>query len=507
MTQSNKVDPMSDQIKELEEDNELLVLQLRQAQEELQKYYRKYTELEKTQLTSGGAPIAEDESVVEMLSEIERLRVLSETQEWVNRSESDNALHARLGRMIVDSASSAAGIMSVPSKLIKFWRSATNTSIPSQLGGEDFSNVIAAYQKSGIEGANSLIADAQVPQQVAATALTKLARHLMKDHKFSDAVKVSEEAFRIDPKGFRLKWLAFRFHDAGDVIKAESIVQLLPAETSFTDSESKQVDQIKFEAQRERTKRAKAKTGFNQKKQQRERELQELKQTLAAVEGEKTQLQSRAEAQAGQLQEQERELGAIKLNEQSLASDKLRLEEQLTQLERQRSEQTATIEQRERELQELKQTLAAVEADKTQLQSRAEAQAEQLQDRERELGAIKLNEQSLASDKLRLEEQLTQLERQRSEQTASIEQRERELQELKQTLAAVEGEKTQLQSRAEAQAEQLQERERELNVLRVSEQKLQTVHANQQQKMQEEIVRAEAQIDLIKEMVLREDAL
>lgn len=76
-----------------------------------------------------------------------------------------------------------------------------------------------------------------------ANAWTALSRHLMQN-KRDHAAEAARRAYALDPKPYRLKWLAFRLHEAGDVIEAAAMLELLPADTPFSSSETRQAGRL-----------------------------------------------------------------------------------------------------------------------------------------------------------------------------------------------------------------------------------------------------------------------
>ena len=63
-------------------------------------------------------------------------------------------------------------------------------------------------------------------------------------------------AWETDPRPYRLKWLAFRLHDAGDAITAEALLDMLPADIPMSESEQRQAMQIHHESEYVRTEKA-----------------------------------------------------------------------------------------------------------------------------------------------------------------------------------------------------------------------------------------------------------
>lgn len=245
-------------IKDLEEENELLLLQLHQVQEELELYFLKYKELESGSpfiIKNGLGTNWVDDELPEALAEVERLKTLVAVQAEIKDIESRNALNIRLGNMVLEASNSVGGVTMLPFSLLSFWRNAKKNNPPKELGGKNFSAVIKAYVERGFVGVKSLLKGDEYSPQIKGNAYTALARHLMKlDAKA--AAEAAAKAYEADPKPYRLKWLACRVHEAGDVLKAEAMMACLPETLTFSDSESNQARQIRYEAKRLRIRNA-----------------------------------------------------------------------------------------------------------------------------------------------------------------------------------------------------------------------------------------------------------
>lgn len=266
MTQQIGTEDTSAKIKDLEEENELLLLQLHQVQEELEVYFLKYKDLEagrtgSAQSTAGANIARVDYEIPEVLAEVERLKTLVQVQAEIKEIECRNALNVKLGNMLLEGSSSVGGLSKIPFVLLGFWRTVSRNKIPAKLGGKEFTGVITAYKNSGFVGIKSILDSVTVSPIVKANGYTALARNLMRSDPKA-AAEAANKAFELDPKPYRLKWLAFRLHDAGDHAKAEAIIDLLPLDNKFSDSEERQVKQLRFEAKNNRQRQAKKKMKF-----------------------------------------------------------------------------------------------------------------------------------------------------------------------------------------------------------------------------------------------------
>lgn len=260
ITNHSRVD-LELRLKNAEEENELLLLQLHQLQEELEQHYLRDMGIRAAQpgvsKTISHAENSAHDALLEVLAENQRLRVLVSVQRKLYQIEARNALNARLGDILIDAADagSAAALLRVPFKFAKIWREAKRRTPPQELGGTSFARVISAYSEGGFDAVEKLLAQASSWPVVQANAYTALARHLMKTQR-ATAAEAARRAHTLDPKPYRLKWLAFRLHDAGDLSEAEAILDLLPSDTPLSDSEIRQAGQLRYEAKYQRFRNA-----------------------------------------------------------------------------------------------------------------------------------------------------------------------------------------------------------------------------------------------------------
>jgi hypothetical protein len=265
-------------LKELEEENELLLLQLHQVQEELERYFQQCQVLEKGQggtVTSALAnPGWVDDQVPETLAEVARLKTLVETQARLHHVEAANALNARLGDILIQSVSSTGKLVGLPARLLKIWRESQAREIPAALGGKNCDKVIEAHKEGGFEAVAKLLSPIAAPT-IKANAYTVLARHLRHGQP-AQAAEAARLAYEEDPHPYRLKWLAFRLHEAGNVLEADAMLDVLPIDTQFSDTEAQKVDQVRHEARRTRLREAKQRTAFAEKRAEVERQLKTL---------------------------------------------------------------------------------------------------------------------------------------------------------------------------------------------------------------------------------------
>ena len=543
-------------VSELQQENELLLVELHHAQEELERNYSR-TQPAVSKLTASSKSGVANVSTIangwvadelpEMHAENRRLRALVDAQKKVREREANHALNARLGNILIEGVDAPGSLLSVPGKLVKIWRQSTRRTPPAALGGKDFSKIIAAWQSGGFNAVEKALGAQSIAPAMQAQGYTALARHLGKDDR-ANAADAARRAYDIDPKAFRLKWLAFRLHEAGDVVEAEAMLEVLPVDTQFSESEARQAKQLRNEAKRARDSEAKQKTAFAERRaaadkqlndlarerdQQsrlatdRAREVVELKRSTAKLEQEKTTLSARYESQARLLDECKRELEASKR-----ANSQLRKENAVLVGERDQSETELRValdasirksgdnesllanlhlvqeelEQALTEHESLQRVNAQLEAQVREGQNRAretletinvqlEAQAREAQERARDL-------ESLQAAKATVEKELRALEVRHEVERRIAEERLREFDTLRQTMALLEQEKQSLTVQHEVQSGVAAERAKELDALKQTKAQLEqekhalTTAQGAQVKMVEERTR---QIDLLKQ--------
>ncbi|OLL28685.1 hypothetical protein BTH42_26010 [Burkholderia sp. SRS-W-2-2016] len=337
-------------VTELQQENELLLVQLHHAQEELERNYSR-AEPAVPKMTADSKSGAANASTIasvwvadelpEMHAENRRLRALVEAQKRIHERESNHALNARLGNILIEGVDAPGSLLSMPGKLVRIWRQSTRRTPPAALGGKDFSKIIAAWQSGGFNAVEKAMGTRSVAPAMQAQGYTALARHLGKGDR-ANAAEAARRAYDLDPKSFRLKWLAFRLHEAGEVVEAEAMLELLPVDVQFSESEARQAKQLRNEAKRARDSEAKQQTAFAERRaaadkqlsnlaherdQQsrlatdRAREVAALKQSKAKLEQEKVALSARYEAQVRLLDECNRELEAIKRAKSQLQNE------------------------------------------------------------------------------------------------------------------------------------------------------------------------------------------
>jgi hypothetical protein len=472
----SQADDLESRLKEVGEENELLLSQLHQVQEELEQYYLRNQVLENERPVDPDASLASgkgwvDDELLEALAESERLRSIVAVQQKVHRLEAENTLSAKLGNLLIQSVESPRALLALPGKLGKIWRTYSRHTPPESLGGKGFGKVAAAYAESGFDAVEKLLAGVTVSPVTRASGYTVLGRHLM----YSDprnAAEAARRAHALDPKPYRLKWLAFRLHEAGDVVEAEAMLDLLPADTKFSDSEARQAGQLRDEARDARLSEAKEKTGCAERRAEIERQLsritldrdarlrlatecaqqvEALKKVNAQAEQEKLLLARRYEDAVKQVVQCNEEMDALKRVKAELERDKWTLAQQNDELARQAAE-------RAREYAILKKIEEQVELEKSAIADRYDEAQKLLTERGEEVEGLKRVRAQLEQEQLVLAGRQADVAGQAAE-------RAQQLEALKKANAQMEQERLALASRHDEVEQQAAARGRQIEIL------------------------------------------
>lgn len=296
--EQTQVSALNAQLKELTEENEALFEQLHVVQEELERYYHKLKEAEQNNVSAGSVACTHGD-LPKVLAENQRLRTLAETQKNVLIVQRDNSLATRLGKMLIEGTSSTGSLLSLPGKLRRIWRAEEAKVAPAELGAKDFSKLIAAYEKGGLQAAEKLLDSVFISSSMRASAYTAVARCVMQ-RDAGKAAELAHRAYGVDPRPFRLKWLAFRVHEAGNAVSAEAMLDLLPADVSMSESEERQVMRIRHEAKQTCHQNVQKESGVAE---HREAENKKIAQLSKNVEEQKREVE-RLARQSSELQKQ-----------------------------------------------------------------------------------------------------------------------------------------------------------------------------------------------------------
>ena len=235
-------------IKQLEDEKSQLYKQLNIVQESLEIYYNKAKEYEQRNIDINNKnQIIVSTKVYEGLFENIKLHKLVEMQQVALQQERQNSLPARLGAILIKGVSSPKEFILLPVNLCKIWKSLVNTTPPSVLGGEDFIKVIDTYKVGGLNAVEKLLDSVFISCVMRANAYTTLARKLMTIDK-QQVANLARLAWETDPRPYRLKWLAFRTHEAGDSVTADVILDMLPSDIKMSESEKRHIQRIHNES-------------------------------------------------------------------------------------------------------------------------------------------------------------------------------------------------------------------------------------------------------------------
>ena len=527
---------MKPQAKELQEENKMLLDQLHVVQEELERLHSVATPQKGIQWV--------DDQLPDCLAENRYLHAVVETQKEIHRLETTNALAGQIGEILIRGTASTGALAGVPNKLWKVWRQANQQTPPDVLGGKGFDKVIGCYRDGGLAAVDALLTTASVSPTMQANALTALARTLTQSE-LDMATEVARRAYAIEPRPFRLKWLAFRMHESGALTEAEAMLDALPADMQFSDSEERQASRLRVEARQARLREAQQRCGYSKRRAEvekqlnmltrerdeqqqmaagRGREVEALKQARGQLEQEKSALVGRYEEQEKLAAERQEQIDALKQAQAQLEQEKLALAG--------RQEEAAKLAaERGREVEALKQARGQLEQEKSALVGRYEEQEKLAAERQEQIDALKQAQAQLEQEKLALagrrldmEKQVAMLAKARDDQAKLALEKQGQITQLTQANSLLEQENDHLVKRLaelerdrlaqvahyDEQAQLVQELQKQLDELRQQVQSRTTSETEflaHQQLMHEELARAEAQIDLIKDVLLREPGL
>ena len=373
------------QIKVLEEDKELLFNQLHVVQEVLERLHHGAQSTDGQNSAGGITLYWVDDRLPELMAENLRCTTLLETQREVHRLETQHALASELGQILIEGTTSPTALLAVPARLLKVWRQERKQVPTRELGGKSFDKVIAAYHEGGLAAVERLLTSVSASPTVQANALTAVARSLM-HREPTKAAEIARRAYGIEPRPFRLKWLAFRLHEAGELLEAESMLEVLPPDVHFSDSESNQASRLRSEARQLRMRDAKQKCSFAERRAEVERQIASLTAALIQARDEQASLavqrQGEVESLHLTLAQREQEQSALRARSEALQTD-------VAALTQARDEQTALAVQRLKQLNESNEQVQSRQSAETKLAARQQCMQEDLAKAEAQLDLIK----------------------------------------------------------------------------------------------------------------------
>lgn len=276
-------------LRNVKQENEQLFRQLHQVQSELELLYSKSRKLETARPAASHDQDAlgknwVDHDLIDALSEIQHLRALLDVQKNIHILESKSTLSSRVGNILIKGVDSPVSLFSAPGKLGRIWRESARRDPPKTFGGKNFDKIIAAHGEGGFDAVEKLVSGTYAPPALQANAYTALARQLIASRRLNAAAEAARRAYALDPKPYRLKWLAFRLHEDGQVIEAAAMLDSLPSSVQFSESESRQVSQLRAEARQARELEAKLKTRYSEKREEIARKISSLEHEVASKE-------------------------------------------------------------------------------------------------------------------------------------------------------------------------------------------------------------------------------
>jgi hypothetical protein len=462
MTMTNLETSNPDKSKELQEENELLLQQLHYVQEELEKYYLRNKELESGFSTNESALVASqtiqwvDEDSLKAVAENLRLQALAETGAKVSKIYDENALQSRIGEMLIEAGKAPATLPATLLRIHKVWREASRKKPPSALGGKEFKHVLEAHGKDGFEGVDKLLANVKASSFLRADAYRAISKHQAQINSAA-AVGAARRSFEADPRPYRQKWLAYMLYDAGEVLEAEALMELMPPEHELTDWDKRQRDSIRAAANRHRMDEAKKRLNYKNSRAQIEQQLQSLRQQIDAekvqgsdlrdkltaankrqqvLETEKNQLNKRSaehaqllETRARELEQLRGDLSARVAELDSARASAIALEQEKAGLEKKLSEHGQLLETRALEFEQLRFDLSSRTAE-------LEAKKQKFETGQQEIHALKALLQKLELENAALQTQLTNVTKLGEERSRLLESNDRDLKQLRGDLSA-----------------------------------------------------------------------
>jgi hypothetical protein len=304
-TQHTEEMPVHEQrFKELEEENELLLLQLHQVQEELEHYFIKSQEFR--------ADWVEDE-LPAAVAEAERLRTVAAIQSRVYQLQVESA-NAGPVKVLIRSTKSLVRMLMIPGKLLKTWFNTRGRRLSTTVDDQVYQKAVAAYHqcgfnlsglrralflliistyiKGGFQPARKILAAFAITPSLHAKAYSVLIDYLILTGDVTEAKFTAWYAYNLSPGTSSLKRLVFQLARAGTISEAAAALDALPKDVLFSDSERKEVDRIRQRVEEQFLCKAKEKTNFAN------RQAEMIRQMAAFAEARDEQAQLASELQS-----------------------------------------------------------------------------------------------------------------------------------------------------------------------------------------------------------------
>ncbi len=269
-------------LQSVKDENHLLLEQLKLVQEELERLHYQPAILPENVPSTVIRVAPVDERLIRAEAQNLRYQALLEVKIELHDLQASHGLANRLGAVLVQGTRSPGALFAVPRRLLQTWRQNRHTFPPAKLGGKSFDKFIEAYQQGGVEKAQDLLSRTAVSDVVKASAWTAVARtHMPAEPALASLF--AARAFALEPRGFRQKWLAFRLHESGDLVKAEAWLALLPSDVPFTDSELRQKERLLMQAEQFRQNYALQLHEVNEQQELVQRQWEELARSRDAL--------------------------------------------------------------------------------------------------------------------------------------------------------------------------------------------------------------------------------
>ncbi|HGN1556184.1 TPA: hypothetical protein ACKRMY_006366 [Pseudomonas aeruginosa] len=307
------------QLQELQDENCLLFDQLQVVQEELERRHSQAKVASDVALAVAVpatviniTPV--DERLIEVQAENLRWQAIVKAQDDIHTLQTRYALANQLGDILIEGSRSTGSMLSVPARLHRAWRQNRREDPPASLGGKTFSKVLSVYQDGGEAAVESLLSQTSVSTATQASAWTAVARTQLYTAPALVA-DMARRAYALEPRPFRQKWLAFRLHEAGELLEAEALLELLPEDIKFSESEERQAHRLKSEARQYRLDHVWEMHEYGDQQAEYQRQWQDLAQSRDAQVGQVEQLSLQLVSLREELetlkQERERQSGVL----------------------------------------------------------------------------------------------------------------------------------------------------------------------------------------------------
>lgn len=277
-------------LQEVIDENQILLLQLHQTQEALELYFLKYKELELDNSRALNSFKIENsnlngEPIIDRLAMLERMEFVNKILIEINNIRLTNAIDIQLANILLSSTRSLRNLLQLPYKILKFWNDALKSSTKYVPQSSELELSISECSVNGVSEVERILKSQKVSSKARANIFTETARRVMKFDSIK-AESLAYKAYECDPCVFRLKWLVFRTYDSGNVARADALLELLPSNIKYSESEKNHIRQIKYESSKHWYEQAKSKYFVKHKKNFYEKTIDDLKDHIKLLQDE-----------------------------------------------------------------------------------------------------------------------------------------------------------------------------------------------------------------------------